>query len=162
MNADAFRHFFDYHFTLNRSIWDEYVTRLSPEQFSQLVAYSHGSVQDQLWHLIQVDAAWFGDLTGTALLPDDAPDAAPGREQMRAYWDEVERAMRGYLSGLQDGMLDTTPLSGEDAPLRLWQVLLHVVNHGTDHRAQLLRALNDLGIETGWQDYIFFTYGNPV
>ncbi|MBK6794482.1 MAG: hypothetical protein IPG80_18510 [Anaerolineales bacterium] len=37
----------------------------------------------------------------------------------------------------------------------LWQVLLHVVNHATDHRAQLLRALHDLGVDTKSQDYIF-------
>jgi uncharacterized damage-inducible protein DinB len=37
-------------------------------------------------------------------------------------------------------------------------VLLHVVNHGTDHRAQLLRTLNDLGLDTTAQDYIFYCY----
>jgi len=40
-------------------------------------------------------------------------------------------------------------------------VLLHVVNHGTDHRAQLLRVLNDLGVNTEYQDYIFYVYGYP-
>ena len=50
---------------------------------------------------------------------------------------------------------------GEDKDLILWQVLLHVVNHGTDHRAQLLRWLNDLGVNTEYQDYIFYVYGYP-
>ena len=35
MNADAFRHFYDYHFAENRRIWDKYVTQLSHEQFTQ-------------------------------------------------------------------------------------------------------------------------------
>jgi uncharacterized damage-inducible protein DinB len=52
-------------------------------------------------------------------------------------------------------------LAGEDKDLILWQVLLHVVNHGTDHRAQLLRLLNDLGVETTSQDYVFYMYDNP-
>jgi uncharacterized damage-inducible protein DinB len=39
-------------------------------------------------------------------------------------------------------------------------VLLHVCNHGTDHRAQLLRLLNDLGVKTTAQDYIFYVYEN--
>jgi uncharacterized damage-inducible protein DinB len=43
----------------------------------------------------------------------------------------------------------------------MWQVLLHVVNHGTDHRAQTLRLLNDLGIKTVSQDYIFYAYDHP-
>jgi uncharacterized damage-inducible protein DinB len=40
----------------------------------------------------------------------------------------------------------------------VWQVLLHVVNHGTDHRAQILRLLNDMGVETAYQDFIFHVY----
>jgi uncharacterized damage-inducible protein DinB len=39
-------------------------------------------------------------------------------------------------------------------------VLLHVANHGTDHRAQLLRLLHDLGVKTTSQDYIFHVYDN--
>jgi uncharacterized damage-inducible protein DinB len=49
----------------------------------------------------------------------------------------------------------------DDKDLIVWQVLLHVVNHGTDHRAQILRQLNDLGVETKWQDYIFYVFDNP-
>ena len=37
MNADAFRHFYDYHFTENGRLWDLYVTALSHEQFTQTV-----------------------------------------------------------------------------------------------------------------------------
>lgn len=32
MNADAFRHFYEYHFAQNRKIWDAYVTSLPQEQ----------------------------------------------------------------------------------------------------------------------------------
>jgi uncharacterized damage-inducible protein DinB len=41
-------------------------------------------------------------------------------------------------------------------------VLLQVANHGTDHRAQVLRLLKDLGIKTVSQDYIFYAYDHPV
>lgn len=49
---------------------------------------------------------------------------------------------------------------GEDEDLYLWQVLLHVVNHGTDHRAQILRLINDLRVRTAPQDYVFYVYDN--
>lgn len=68
--------------------------------------------------------------------------------------------MRAYLAELQEeGLLDK-PIQEpeEDKDLSVWQVLLHVVNHGTDHRAQLLRLLNDLGLKTSSQDYIFYVY----
>ena len=66
MNAGAFRHFYDYHFAENHKIWD-YVTALSQEQFTQDATYSHGSVRDQIVHLISVDEVWFSELQGIAV-----------------------------------------------------------------------------------------------
>jgi uncharacterized damage-inducible protein DinB len=108
---------------------------------------------------VNVDNAWFSGLRGIesseALDPADSED----RKIIRAYWDNVEQNMRDYLAALRDDMLFEKPFAdGEDKDLILWQVLLHVVNHGTDHRAQLLRLLNDLGVKTGPQDYIFYVY----
>jgi uncharacterized damage-inducible protein DinB len=83
------------------------------------------------------------------------------RSKLRAHWDAVEQTMRAYLENLQDEALTQKPFpDGEDKDLITWQVLLHVVNHGTDHRAQLLRSLNDLGVKTSSQDYIFYVYDN--
>lgn len=160
MNADAFRQFYDYHFAENRKIWDSYVTPLAQEQFTQDVNYSHGSVRNQIVHLMDADDSWFSDLRGVesteSLIPADVDD----REVIRAHWDKIEQNMRDYLAKLRDDMLFEKPLSGEDKDLILWQVLLHVVNHGTDHRAQLLRLLNDLGVKTTSQDYIFYIFDN--
>lgn len=163
MNADAFRHFFNYHFSENRSTWDKYITSLSDEQFTQDVGYSHGSVRNQIVHLMNVDDAWFGGLRGVEF--QDGPDPASfvDRNSIRKHWDGVEQNMRDYLANLRDEMLIEKPFAeGEDKDLILWQVLLQVANHGTDHRAQLLRLLNDLGVKTVSQDYIFYAYDHPV
>ena len=66
------------------------------------------------------------------------------------------------LAKLHDDTLLEKPLEGEDKDLIVWQVLLQVGNHGTDHRAQLLRLLNDMGVKTVSQDYIFYAYDHPV
>jgi uncharacterized damage-inducible protein DinB len=158
MNANAFRQFYNYHFAENRKIWDRYVTQLSQEQFTQHVGYSRGSVRDQILHLISCDTTWFSGLRGVEIPEDLNPADFQDRESIRAQWDHVEQTMRDYLGALRDDMLFDKPLEGEDKDLILWQVLLHVVNHGTDHRAQLLRLLNDLGVKTEYQDYIFYVY----
>jgi uncharacterized damage-inducible protein DinB len=159
MNANAFRQFYDYHFTENRKIWDSYVTPLTYDQFTQDVEYSHGSVRDQIVHLMSVDDTWFCGLRGVEIPESLNPANFDDRKVIRAHWDIVEQNMRDYLTSLQDDMLIEKPFEdGEDKDLILWQVLLHVVNHGTDHRAQLLRLLNDLGVKTTSQDYIFYIY----
>jgi len=162
MNADAFRHFYDYHFAENRNLWDSYVVPLSFEQFTQSVGYSHGSVRDQILHIMNVDDAWFSGLRGIENPESYDPADFDDREIIRAHWDKVEKNIRDYLANLRDKMLSEKPFSdGEDKDLILWQVLLHVANHGTDHRAQLLRVLNDMGVKTTSQDYIFYVYDHP-
>jgi len=160
MNANAFRHFYGYHFTENRKIWDRYIATLPYEQFTQNANYSHGSVRDQTVHLMSVDELWFSELQG--LEPSEPFLAAnfDDRKIIRAHWDSVEQSMRDYLAALQDEMLFDKPIKEpeEDQDLIVWQVLLHVANHGTDHRAQILRLLNDLGVKTESQDYIFYIY----
>jgi uncharacterized damage-inducible protein DinB len=162
MNAEAFRHFFNYHFSENRNIWDAYITPLSDDQFTQDVDYSAGSVRNQVVHLMSVDDTWFSALRGVETPGSLDPTAFADRRDIRTHWDAVEQRMCGYLAQLRDDMLFEKPFAeGEDRDLFLWQVLLHVGNHGTDHRAQLLRVLHDLGARTVSQDYIFYVYDHP-
>jgi len=162
MNADAFRHFFEYHFSENRKLWDQYVDPLTFDNFVNHVDYSQGSVRDQIVHLMDVDEVWFCELSG--LEPSDRLEKVnfDDRKLIRIHWDKVEQSMRGYLAELRDEMLFDKPIKepDEDRDLIVWQVLIHVVNHGTDHRAQLLRVLNDMGVKTISQDYIFYAYDN--
>jgi uncharacterized damage-inducible protein DinB len=160
MNANAFRHFYEYHFTENRKIWDSYIASLPYEQFIQDTGYSHGSVREQVIHLMSVDEVWFSELQGVEPSESLSSTNFDDRENIRSHWDNVEKRMRNYLAELQDNSIFEKPIKEpeEDKDLIVWQVLLHVVNHGTDHRAQLLRLLNDLGVKTESQDYIFYVY----
>jgi uncharacterized damage-inducible protein DinB len=164
MNADAFRYLYDYHFSENRRTWDEYVTPLSAEQFTQKVGYSHGSVREQVIHLMDVDELWFSELRGIQPAEPLPAASVDDRETIRSRWDGVEQMMREYLGKLRDEMLFAKPIKEpeEDKDLIVWQVLLHVVNHGTDHRAQLLRVIHDLGVKTISQDFIFYVYDHPA
>jgi uncharacterized damage-inducible protein DinB len=159
MNANAFRHFYNYHFSENRKIWDTYITSLSQQQFTQDAPYSVGSLRNQIVHLMSVDDTWFSGLRGVDIPESLNPADFDDRARIRAHWDKVEHNMRSYLAQLNDDMLFDKPFSeGEDEHLIVWQVLLHVVNHGSDHRAQILSLLHDLGVKTGPQDYIFYVY----
>src|SRR5271169_5771264 len=105
MNANAFRHFYNYHCTENRKIWDSYVTLLSYEQFTQNVSYSHGSVRNQIVHLMSADDHWFSGLRAVKRPEPLNPANFDDRKILRAYWDGVEQNMRDYLAKLRDDML---------------------------------------------------------
>jgi len=40
-----------------------------------------------------------------------------------------------------------------------WQALLHLANHGTDHRSTVLEHLHALGVPTFDQDLILWLWG---
>lgn len=163
MNAEAFRHFYNYHLAENRKIL-EHVAALTFEQFTQKVDYSRGSIREQLVHLVDVEDVWISELRG-AQPSEPLPETTEvdDRDAIRSLWDVVERNTRTYLANLRDDQLFSKPITDpeEDKDLIVWQVLLHIVNHATDHRAQLLRALHDLGVDTKSQDYIFYVYEHP-
>ena len=164
MNTEAFRHFYNYHFAENRKIL-EHVAALTFEQFTQKADYSRGSIREQLVHLVDVEDVWISELRGvqpSEPLPETKE--VDDRDAIRSLWDVIEQNTRAYLANLQDDQLFSKPITDpeEDKFLFLWQVLLHVVNHATDHRAQLLRALHDLGVDTKSQDYIFYVYNNQL
>lgn len=98
MNAAAFRHLYNYHFFMNRHIWNEYVAPLSAEQFTQKFNYSHGSVRDQVVHLMNVDEGWFSELRGLQTQNSFEAGHTDDRPLIRTHWDSVEQMMRDYLT----------------------------------------------------------------
>ena len=110
-----------------------------------------------------MDELWFSELRGIQPSEPFPATRFDDREYIRTKWDRIEQSMRDHLAQLQDDMLFDKPIKEpeEDKDLIVWQVLLHVVNHGTDHRAQLLRLIHDLGVKTTSQDFIFYIYDHP-
>lgn len=155
MNADDFRQLYEYHFTINRKIREQCIAGLAQAQFVQKVNYSVGSVRNQVVHMMNIDERWFCALRGEKVPGFLNPVYFHKRDVIRQKWDKVEADMRAYLHDL----LHSQPFLEGDDPIQLWQVLIHVANHGTDHRAQLLSLLNSPGVKTFPQDYAFFVVG---
>jgi uncharacterized damage-inducible protein DinB len=154
MNADDIRLYYNYHFALNRRLWDESLMKLTDEQFTRNIDYSVGSVRNQVVHLMNIDDRWFSGLRGEEVPGFANPVHYPERAKIREQWDSVETRMRDYLAQLTDERVNTM----FDEDLKVWQVLLHVLNHGTDHRAQTLSTLHSLGAPTFPQDYVIYLW----
>lgn len=60
MNANAFRHFYDYHFTENRKIWDSYVMTLS--LLALKITFSTFTKNCNFFTQTQNNAFWQSDL----------------------------------------------------------------------------------------------------
>lgn len=160
MPIQLIRHFVHYHVAENATLWS-YVEQLSASQFVADIAYAHGSIRNQLVHMLSVDATWLAGLRSQPIPEPLDPLQYTSPIVLKAQWDALAQQLLVYVNGLGDTDLMTQPLTDEDANLYVGQVLLHLVNHGTDHRAQLLRCLHDAGVKTVSQDYIFYAYDVP-
>lgn len=68
--------------------------------------------------------------------------------------------MRSYLAGLTDEDLSSiikySRTEGTWIETPLWQILLHVINHGTQSRSEAAIILSQLGHSPGDLDYMIF------
>lgn len=156
----VFRHLFQYHFSENKRVFD-LVRKLESKQLHEEVKYSIGSIMNHVQHLVNVDDGWLSDIADLVPLIDDPKEL--GLEALMDFTMDIEKRMFTFLSEQTDEDFFKQPIKdGEDKDLYLWQILFHIINHGTDHRAQLHRLLHDQGLKTQSQDYVFHAYDNPV
>ncbi len=153
LSLEVLRTCVQYNDATNRRLWDA-IMQISDEQFVAETDYSHGSIRNQMVHLAGVDGRWLRGLQELADARNFTPNPAdyPTRASAFELWKTVSQDFLAYVDSLDEASLLYVP-KGFSGPI--WQVLLHVVNHGTDHRAQVLRLMHDQGAATFAQDLIF-------
>jgi len=154
LSLEMIRTYIEYHYAMTRRVWDS-IAQISEEQFLADEAYSRGSIRNLMVHLANSDHRW---LSGLKNLPDVGSlkfEDYPTRETARALFEQVAKDVSEYVATLTDAELEEHP-SGMPGPR--WQALLHMVNHGTDHRAIVLERLHALGAPTFDQDFILWLW----
>jgi uncharacterized damage-inducible protein DinB len=159
MTTDDLVRLFDYGYWANRKLF-KVVSQLSAEQFEQKVAGGHGSVRDTLVHMMSAEWGWLersgGTRRGPALVPADYPTFASVVER----WDEVEKNVRAFLSGLRaedlDRVVEFAIGSGPKQRMQVVKMLHHSATHGVHHRGQIALMLRMLGFAPGNVDLVLY------
>jgi uncharacterized damage-inducible protein DinB len=103
---------------------------------------------------------WQGNSPTTMFDSTDFPDVAA----LRSQWFEVEQETQQFLSGLKPADLDNviayTSTEGRPFAFPLWQLLLHQVNHATQHRSEVAMQLSSFGFSPGWLDLVKYLAGD--
>jgi uncharacterized damage-inducible protein DinB len=97
-----------------------------------------------LVHQLGASQRWRHHLSDTPGSPRPERDPLPSIEALRASWDREWEATDIWLDTVEDAFLARTD---EDIPF--WQLLLHVINHGTQHRSEVAVLLTAAGHSPG-------------
>lgn len=167
MDKLFFRTLYDYTFWMDRKLWD-CITTLTTEQFHEPWDYSIGSICDQCVHMLVVEF-WWPYFLQHGVMPDRSAFASSEIKTfagLSSKRDEVEQGVRAYIETLTPEELqrEVKPphWDADDRPVHVWEALLQVANHSTDHRAQILAGLHRLGAQTIGQDYLLYTDEHPL
>jgi len=140
-----------------------------PLPANQLVAALGGSfanVYDTLVHLYQADCIWLDRLNGVPM-GKLADYEAPGcTYDLQNAWTAMLAKMVARAEGLTESdwlrEMSYKTLAGVEYETPLWQMVLHIVNHGSHHRGQITNMLRQLGVKPVNLDLIAFYRNMPL
>lgn len=104
-----------------------------------------------LVHGLGAHQRWRHGLAETGERPRPEREPLASHADLAQAWDGEWAALDAWLGTLTDDWLLT-----RDKGIPLWQMLAHVVNHGTQHRAEAATILTEAGRSLGDLDMIFF------
>jgi uncharacterized damage-inducible protein DinB len=137
---------------------------VSAGDFTASPASRERSIRDTFVHMVSGQRRWLAWWDGSLSAADAqrvtlAPSDFPGVESIRAAHDETAERLRSFVEGLTDARLRET-LSADASQggwsAALWQLMLHVANHGTQHRAEVAAMLTALDHSPGNMDMTVF------
>jgi uncharacterized damage-inducible protein DinB len=159
MNVEDFRTIYAYNSWANRRTLDA-CEALTPEQFTRDLGSSFRSARDTLVHICLVEFIWLERWHGRSPSSYTPATEFPVLASVRNHWNEIERNLQDYIASLTPADLDRViahkTMAGVPQAQPLWQMLQHLVNHGTYHRGQVSTLLRQLGAKPASTDLILF------
>jgi uncharacterized damage-inducible protein DinB len=143
----------------------EVLKGLSEEEISTPGCSGHGSIRKTMAHLFTTQWGWFSWFDKSrsaqeAMTLRITPEEIDTPDKLQHKWQEIKKQTNDCLEKLtpQDLMENWTASTagGFTMTLPLWKLLMHVANHGTHTRAQIVAAIRRLGHDPG--SYEFFRY----
>jgi uncharacterized damage-inducible protein DinB len=135
------------------------VAALLPEERVKPMGVSHESIQGTLGHIHFADRIWYKRAVEPELAMPPMAELAT-LEAITRDWPHLQAKWEAWADALTDADLQRVVkhrmLDGSPAETHASHVVLHLVNHATLHRGQVVGMLRQLGVKPPATDLIFY------
>jgi uncharacterized damage-inducible protein DinB len=133
---------------------------VTPEQFLADASFPHGGLRGTLTHILFAEWIWRNRWEGISPTVRFKPEEFPRFDSLKTRWLQEESSLLTFVDGINDERLNSPfqykNTRGEPRESILWHAMLQVVNHGTQHRAEVAAMLTEFGCSPGDLDLIYF------
>jgi uncharacterized damage-inducible protein DinB len=164
MNSQDILLLYRYNSWANERILDK-ANELTRAEFTAPADFPHGGLRGTLVHILSAECLWRCRWQGSSPAETLDPKKFPTLAFLRKRWAEESRSLMSFVEGLNDLALNaaldykTTKGVAMHEPA-LWRTMVHLVNHGTQHRGEAAAILTALEHSPGDIDMIVFLRGS--
>lgn len=157
MSLKIIRLQYDYNAWANQRVLDT-AAQLAPAQLRAPGSASFASIFDTLVHTMSAQWIWLSRWQGVS--PTTMLDSADYADltAVCTRWAKIEQDTHAFVAQLDETQLNRdavyTNTKGRQFSYPLWQLMLHQVNHATQHRSEVAAMMTELGHSPGWLDLI--------
>lgn len=151
MNLSAVKFLYGYNNWANQRIVTQ-AAKLTPEELRTENSLGWGSFLGGLVHIMVAESLWtsrlFDEPAAGGYESEDYVDVAALQER----WEQEQTRLARNLNAMSEADLArvyTRERAGQTLTVSLWQALLHLANHGTQHRAECAAILTGFGHSPG-------------
>jgi len=140
-----------YNLWANKQLTDIAI-KLTPEQQQQIIASSFSSVHATIIHLLDAESIWWQrlKLQEPILIPSAQQNHATTQDIIQDLLKQSEQWFT-WITAAKENQLEHVfayqNSKKEQFKQPVWQMLVHLFNHGAYHRGQLVTMYNQLGIQ---------------
>jgi uncharacterized damage-inducible protein DinB len=127
---------------------------LTPAQLEATAAGTYGSIYDTLLHIIASEEWYLSGLTGHLAVDAFGQDDRPALAELRDHALRAAEALTAASAGVAPKDVARWQSSAGERSMPAARLLAQVINHATEHRAQVNVILTQLGVSpvdsSGW------------
>lgn len=162
MSRQEISRLYDYNAWANHRVLDA-CGALDRETFVREMVSSFPSVRDTLVHILGAEWIWLERWRGRSPGPAEAEGmfaglAYPDLEAVRRRWQAIESDQLNFIRALREAelgrVIEYINLEGHRFAYPLREMLVHLVNHGSYHRGQVVTLLRQMGAQPAATDYL--------